>query len=424
MIQWQTKRLDELGKIVTGKTPASAKPEEFGDQFPFITPSDIPKTQKHVGVERLLSQKGMEAHKRILLPKKSTCVVCIGATIGKVCMTEQPSFSNQQINSIIPLEGEHDPDFIYYISTKLKDALVSFAGGAATPIVNKSVFSSIKVLVPDYEVQRKIAAILSAYDDLIENNKRRIALLEKMAEEIYREWFVRMRFPGHEHTRFLKSIPEGWSIVRIGERFDTFLGGTPSRKIASYWGGDVPWVNSGEINKSRIIQASELITDEGLRRSATKMMPKHTTVLAITGATLGQVSLTDIEVCANQSVVGVYDKYCLYNEYNFQFIKMNIENMIAKQSGGGQQHINKDIVEKEFILLPDEALVTKYNMIIHPIFNELSNLLFTNQKLVKVRDTLLGRLISGKLSVENLDIQFPPSMQEDVEIPEQERAYA
>src|SRR5205807_1759682 len=108
-------------------------------------------------------------------PQKSVCVVCIGATIGKVCMTQQPSLSNQQINSIISNKGEHDADFVYYLSTTLRDSLVAFAGGAATPIVNKSAFSSIKLLVPEFRLQRAIAAILSAYDELIENNRRRIA---------------------------------------------------------------------------------------------------------------------------------------------------------------------------------------------------------------------------------------------------------
>src|SRR5439155_6116308 len=130
--------------------------------YPFITPSDIPATQKHVRVERHISERGMEAHRRIQLPTKSTCVVCIGATVGKVCMADRPSISNQQINSIIPIKNEFDSDFVYYLSTTLRDSLVAFAGGAATPIINKSAFSSIKLLVPEFAVQRKIAAILSA----------------------------------------------------------------------------------------------------------------------------------------------------------------------------------------------------------------------------------------------------------------------
>lgn len=217
MRAWKTARIDQLGRVVTGKTPSSERPEEFGDKYPFITPSDIPATQKYVRAERYLSDRGMDAHRRIQLPKKSVCIVCIGATIGKVCMTARTSLSNQQINSIIPTEGEFDADFVYYLSTTLKEWLVAFAGGAATPIINKSTFSSIKLLVPEFDVQKKIGAILSTYDELIENNKRRIALLEKMAEEIYREWFVRFRFPGHEKVKLIKGVPQGWRVVELKE---------------------------------------------------------------------------------------------------------------------------------------------------------------------------------------------------------------
>jgi len=164
----------------------------------------------------------------------------------------------------------------------------------------------------------------------------------------------------------------------------------------------------------RIVEESELITERGFRESATKMMPRRTTVIAITGATLGQVSLTEIEVCANQSVVGVHDNEGVYSEYIFQFVKTNIGNMIAKQSGGGQQHINKEVVEKEEILLPPERLMQKYNPIIRPIFDQIRTLLFSTKSLVKTRDRLLSRLISGKLSIENLDIQFPPGMAQEL----------
>ena len=217
MKAWNTVRIDQLGRVVTGKTPSSERPEEFGDGYPFITPSNIPATRKYVEVERHLSERGMESHRRIQLPKKSVCVVCIGATIGKVCMVERLSISNQQINSIIPTKDKSDADFVYYLSTTLRDSLVAFAGGSATPIINKSAFSSIKLLVPEYAEQRKIAAILSAYDEQIENNQRRIALLEKMAEEIYREWFVRLHFHGYEKAKFVKGIPQGWRVAELKE---------------------------------------------------------------------------------------------------------------------------------------------------------------------------------------------------------------
>ena len=114
--------------------------------------------------------------------------------------------------------------------------------------------------IPPYEAQQKIAAILSAYDDLIENNKRRIALLEKMAEEIYREWFVRMRFPGHEKVKMVKGVPEGWLVKRVGEIFRTSSGGTPSRENIRNYEGDINWVKTGELKNPFVFETEEKIS--------------------------------------------------------------------------------------------------------------------------------------------------------------------
>jgi type I restriction enzyme S subunit len=165
-------RIGSLGRVVTGKTPPSARPELFGEDYPFLTPTDIDGQRRYIEAERSLSPGGRDFQPTLLLPPKTVCVVCIGATIGKVCMTGHPSFTNQQINSIIVNEAEHDAFFVYYLLTTLRDELKSNAGGAATPIINKTAFSEIEVGVPPLPIQRRVACILSAYDELIENNLR------------------------------------------------------------------------------------------------------------------------------------------------------------------------------------------------------------------------------------------------------------
>ena len=142
----------------------------------------------------------------------------------------------------------------------------------------------------------------------------------------------------------------GWKKA-VSAFFTTVLGGTPSREKKEYWGGNIPWINSGEVNKLRIIKESEFISELGLKKSATKIMPVHTTVLAITGATLGQVSYTEIETCANQSVVGIYDQQKVYSEYIYLAVSNEIKGIISKATGGAQQHINKDIVNNFEIML-------------------------------------------------------------------------
>ena len=224
MTELHTVRIGGLGRVVTGKTPPSSQPELFGELYPFLTPTDINGVARYVETTRFLSIEGCDYQHRLMLPARAVCVVCIGATIGKVCMTNRPSFTNQQVNSVIVNENEHDPFFVYHLLATLRDELKANAGGAATPIINKTAFSEIEVNLPSLSVQQCIAGILSAYDELIENNQRRIRILETMARALYREWFVEFRFPGHDKIPRVPSplgdIPQSWEVKRLPECVD------------------------------------------------------------------------------------------------------------------------------------------------------------------------------------------------------------
>ena len=307
------------------------------------------------------------------------------------------------------------PRFVSYflLTDRHQQWMKNHCSGAATMAsLNQEILGRIELPTVDLRIQRKIASILSAYDDLIENNNRRINLLKEMAQRIYREWFIDFRYPGHETGALVESelgaIPKGWITKRVSDRFDVFLGGTPSRKNPSFWtDGAVPWINSGQINKLRVIEASEMITPEALSSSSTKLMPRGTTLLAITGATLGQVSLLEIEACANQSVVGICDASGDLSEYLYLAISNSIESIIGAASGGAQQHINQQNVKDICVLLPDRAVGKLFQSSVQPLFSLLTNLLFANQSLEGSRDLLLPRLMSGQIDVSDLDISKP-----------------
>ena len=412
MSAWVTKRIDQLGRVVTGKTPSSERLDEFGDEYPFITPSDIPSTQRSIQVERHLSERGMEAHRRIKLPAKSTCVVCIGATVGKTCMTESDSISNQQINSIIPTKGESDPDFVYYIATTLRDSLVAFAGGAATPIINKSTFSSLKLLVPDYAAQQKIAAVLSAYDELIENNRRRIALLEKLAEEIYREWFVRLRFPGHEKVKVVKGMPEGWKDQPASEVLHVMGGGTPKTEVPAYWDGDIPFFTPKDSHVGfYVLDTEKKLTVSGLESCSSQLFPVETMFITARG-TVGELCLAHQPMAMNQSCYALAPKNAQSVFFHFLAMKTAIAYIKGISKSGVFDNIVIDTFKQVPIRMPGEGLVNQFNKIAEPIFRQVGALLKMNVQLRQTRDLLLPRLISGKLPVEELDIQFPQGLPE------------
>ncbi len=407
---WPEVRVREIGDVFTGRTPSTRRPEFFGDALFFITPGDMHQGKHVTTTQRHLSQAGGELLRRIRLPPKSVCVSCIGWQMGETVMTSGPSFTNQQINSIVP-NDKVDADYIYYSFVPRKQELLSLASsiGVRTPILNKSGFCDLRLRLPPRPTQHKIAAILSAYDDLIEKNEKRIKILEEMAQNLYREWFVKFRFPGHAKVKMVDSplgkIPQGWGVERLGEIFDIVLGGTPSRGNLNFWtNGTVPWINSGKVNDLRVIEPSELITENALKSSSAKLMPIGTTLIAITGATLGQVSFLEIEASANQSVVGVVSKDVTLIEWLHQTIRERITGIIKHASGGAQQHINKEVVCEVIVAVPSEYISKAFRNIAFPMYRQIAGLLFKNTNLRQTRDLLLPRLISGEVDVSDLDI--------------------
>ncbi len=198
--------------------------------------------------------------------------------------------------------------------------------------------------------------------------------------------------------------PTNWNKTTLGEVCSCELGGTPSRAKPEYWNGNIPWINSGEVNLFRITKPSEMITELGLSKSATKLLPAKTTVIAITGATLGQISLLEIESCANQSVVGVIPNERLPYEFIYPYISTNIQELISHQTGGAQQHINKQNVEGLPIVVPSNDVMKEYVSLVHGYYSSIANNCFENEHLAELRDALLPKLMSGEVDVSDLDI--------------------
>ena len=399
------KHISDLGKVITGKTPRTSILENYGGKIPFLTPSDNLSEKFSPTTSKTLTKIGLNEVKNCLLPSKSICVSCIGSDLGKVVLTKKPTVTNQQFNSIVPNE-ENDADFIYYLMTVVGKHLNYLSKtSTAVPIINKSTFANYEIEIPNIKEQKRIGKILSSLDDKIELNRRINDNLEQQAQALFKSWFV--DFEPFKDGKFVESelgrIPEGWRVERLGSVCKCLLGGTPSRNKGEYWNGKIAWINSGEINEFRITKPSEYITQEGLKKSATKLLPKKTTVLAITGATLGQVSLLEIDSCANQSVIGLLENEDIFYEYIYPLIKNRIDDLCSHMTGGAQQHINKNNVEQLEILVPPQKILVEYKQIATPIYSLISNICFESQKISKLRDSLLPRLMSGELKLDNIN---------------------
>jgi type I restriction enzyme S subunit len=179
--------------------------------------------------------------------------------------------------------------------------------GATLPNLNTNILRRVPVFYPkSIDEQKKITAILSTYDDLIENNNRRIAILEKMAEEIYKEWFVRMRFPGHEKARFEKGIPVVWEYVKIEDAFQITGGGTPSKENDNFWkDGNINWYTPTDLTSDNLVFkfSSGLKCNElGLEKSSARLFPAYS-IMMTSRATIGVIAINVTQACTNQGFI-------------------------------------------------------------------------------------------------------------------------
>ena len=246
-------------------------------------------------------------------------------------------------------------------------------------------------MIPEIKTQKRIVKIIKDINDKIKVNNEINNNLHELCNNMYFELLSQL----NEKNSTKKQMKEISKCV---------LGGTPSRVKSEYWNGNINWINSGEVNKFRIIEASETITDLGLQKSSTTLLPKGTTVLAITGATLGQVSRLEIDSCANQSVIGVIPSDKELNNYIYLSILNTINDLILKQTGGAQQHINKNDVETHEIIVPNDKLLKEFDDRIKSIFNKISLNCFENKRLEQLRDILLPKLMNGEINLDNIEI--------------------
>lgn len=361
---------------------------------------------------------------RYILPKGSMIVAMTEQAEGLLgspaIMPESNRYlHNQRLGLVRPIEDRADLRFLYHLfnTNLVRQQLRNSSSGAKVRHTSPERIYRAKVTVPGVPIQRKIAAILTAYDDLIETNKRRIALLERMAEELYREWFVRMRFPGHSNTKFVNGVPEGWEMRKIKEAFEFTGGGTPSKSVSSYWSdGIVNWFTPSDITGADGIflsDSEDQCSEEGLARSSAKLFPAYS-VMMTSRATIGAIGINTTPACTNQGFITCIPNECYPLSYLYQWLKLAKPYFEQLCGGATFPELTKGTFKKLEILTPSNDVIKEFANLSSPILKSIHSGLEQNENLTKTRDLLLPRLISGKLSVEGLDIQFPPSMQEEL----------
>ncbi len=396
-----TYKISDIGEVVGGGTPSTANSDFWGGDIPWISPKDL-TGYKSVYIshgENFLTKTGLKSGTKLL--PKGTVLFSSRAPIGYVAIASNPICTNQGFKSIICNKEIINPLFLYYYIKGNLDYIKLFGTGATFPEISGAAMRKIKVQIPSIPTQQKIASILSSYDRLIENNTRRIRLLEQMAENLYKEWFVRFRFPEHEKVEMVNGLPKGWERTVASSIIDVMSGGTPKTDHPEFYGGNIPFYTPKDANDSIFVYNTLTnITEEGLTHCNSQLYPRNTLIITARG-TVGKLNLLAVPMAMNQSCFALQFK----QKENPFFLYYAIRTEIAKLKKIANGGVFDTIIVKSFdhikLIIPTRSLMDNFNLKVYSILEQVRNLSYQNQLLTHQRDLLLPRLMSGKLEVKS-----------------------
>lgn len=407
---WKEVTIGDLGQVITGNTPPKKDADNYGGSYPFIKPTDMDIDRRYVtSWEENYSEKAFKRYKNSYIPPRATGVVTIGTVGEKMFQADQYCFTNQSVNVVIPSK-DYDEDFIFYLLKynlpKVENANPGTASGRHH--VSKSNFCAIKVDVPLLSTQRIISSILSAYDNLIENNLKRIKLLEEKAQLTYEEWFVKMRFPGCETARCdeVTGLPEGWKENTLEFLCEKITDGTHDSPKQVKNGIKLitgKHINDGFINFESAYLISELDHEKIKKRSG---LSRGDLLFSNIG-TLGSIGVVTEDFEYSCKNVVIFKKKDGFDYFLYCYLSnKNTKNKLDNQAAGvAQKFYSLSFIRGYKDIFPNEILLINFNKIMTPIFKLKYSLHRQNQLLKEERDILLPRLMGGMIDVEELEIK-------------------
>lgn len=329
-------------------------------------------------------------------------------TLGNVGFySNKIEFENIRINSGMVVLRSNDlsrvfPHYLYYTirDRHFQEQIANARSGSAQPQLPIGTLKTLKITLPPLPTQQKIASILSAYDDLIENNLKRIKLLEETAQNIYKEWFVNFRFSGYEKVKFENGLPKGWERKKLAQIYGTSSGGTPSRSKPDFFTGQIKWVKSKELLDCPLLNTEESITEDALKKSSAKLFPQYSVLIAMYGATIGKLGVLLDEATSNQACCAILTKDNDYNHlFIYQFLLNNRTNIINMRMGAAQENISQGILADLEVIIPSRKIIQQYNSIQSVVLQGVVNFHKQNNILREARDILLPRLMNQTIEV-------------------------
>ena len=387
MEEWKKVKLSDIIALIGGGTPKTTVKEFWDGNIPWLSVKDFNNSGKYVYLtEKKITQQGLNNSSTKLL-QKDDIIISARGTVGEMAMIPFPMTFNQ---SCYGIRGNEDVNqhFLYYlIKYKIGD-IKSKTHGSVFDTITKDTFENIICKIPSHYIQKQIAKILSSLDDKIALNTRINDNLEQQAENLYNELFANESVSG---------------LINLGDVVETTSGGTPSRSNPYFYKkGTLNWVKSKELNGTFIINTEEFITDMAVRKSAAKMLPENSVLIAMYGATVGEYAIIFKQMACNQAICALLPSNNYPYTYLFMFAKRKKEELINKAIGSAQQNISQILV-KQLSISKNIELIKKYDLIVYPFFEKIKKNVIEKESLSQLRDSLLSKLMSGELKINDLN---------------------
>ncbi|WP_410507423.1 restriction endonuclease subunit S [Methanosarcina hadiensis] len=391
-------------------------PEEWysttlGSLVTFQRGHDLTFENKVEGPYPIVSSSGILGyHNEYKIKGPGVTVGRSGNSLGKAFFVSEDYWPH---NTILYAKKFHnvDPKFSYYLLKNLN--LKEYNSGSAVPTLNRNYIHPIPVIVPKkLEEQKAISYVLSDLDEKIDLNNQMNKTLEQIAQTLFKRWFIDFEFPDDNGNPYKSSggrmvdselgeIPEGWGVGNILDYADLLSGGTPKTSISEYWDGGIPWVSAKDVTSSNgtfILTTERTITHKGIEKSNAKLLPKLTTVVTARG-TVGNVCILSKEMAINQTNYGLKSKH----DHGDFFLFITLLNLIQDMKQNAYGTVFDTITTKTFrqiqIILPPMKFIVSFDSIVGDLMHKVMSNLEESQNLSLIRDSLLPKLMSGKIRV-------------------------
>ena len=393
-MNFRSYEIKDICKIKSGKRlPKGTDFSEKPTKHKYIRARDI-KNGKIDGSD--LGYISKETQKKIerYIVNTNDIIITIAGTIGEVALVSKKFDGvNLTENAVRLTEFSKDvcPEFLAYIlkSPEQKEYMEQVAGGSAQPKLGIYKIEAIKVDLPDIQIQHKIADILSAYDDLIENNQKQIKLLEEAAQRLYKEWFVDLRFPGHENTKIVDGVPEGWNEKTLSQVANVIMGQSPKSEFYNSEKKGLPF------HQGVGSYGVRFVIDDIYSTSYTRIAEPNSILFSVR-APVGRLNITKNKVVIGRGLAAINQtdgcQSYLYYLLKNKFFKDNIVG-----NGAIFASVSKDELLNQKFLIPERNLMMQFEKIVSQMDKQIENLDSKNKKLIEARDRLLPKLMSGEV---------------------------